>query len=97
MTHDRTHAGELTPRWQRAEAVLWRRTLGGFVVFPLRASAPLELSGPAAEVWQLLARPVTRDELHTEVTDAFGDGDAVTNQVDHALGQLRDIGGVCRV
>jgi hypothetical protein len=97
VTEERAELSSSTDRWQRADAVLWRRTLVGVVVLPPRASEPLFLSGPAAAVWARLGRPITREELHVEVTRAFRDRDTVTKEVDYTLGQLRDLGGVCRL
>jgi hypothetical protein len=98
VTNDRIGLGELTTRWHRADAALWRRTLVGVVVLPPQASEPLVLSGPAAGAWERLGRPVTREALHLDVMQAFGDhDDSVKNEIDKTLGRLSDLGGVCRL
>jgi hypothetical protein len=89
---------DVAVRWHRAEATLWRRTLGGVVVLPVDRRAPLALRGPAAEIWELLARPMTLQELLDAIaaTCAVG-GDAVADEVSQAVATLEDAQALCRL
>jgi hypothetical protein len=85
-------------RWRRAEATLWRRTLGGVVVLPVDRPAPLALRGPAAGIWDLLAQPMTLRGLLDAIATTYAvDGDAIADEVHQALDALADAGALCRL
>jgi Coenzyme PQQ synthesis protein D (PqqD) len=89
---------DVAVRWRRAEATLWRRTLGGVVVLPVDRPAPLELHGPAAGIWELLAQPMTLQELLDAIAATYAvDGDAVADEVGQAVDALADAGALCRL
>ncbi len=84
-------------RWCRSEAALWRHTLGGVVVLPAEAPAPLALAGPAAGIWDLLGDPMTVAELLDIVATTYEVApDAIADEVRQAVGALVDAGALCR-
>ena len=89
---------EATLTWCRAETVLWRRTLGGVVVLPTGGTAePMELRGPAAGIWELLAEPMTTADLVATLAAAYGvDEEQVEGDVGGALEVLGELGALCR-
>jgi hypothetical protein len=91
--------GEVSAPWCRSERVLWRRTLGGVVVLPMLAptAQPIELRGPAAGIWELLAEPMTSADLVAALAAAYAvDEDQVATDVDGALDLLLELGALCR-
>jgi hypothetical protein len=52
-------------RWVRSPETLWRSASGTLVILPQGADdrTPLVVSGSAALVWELLATPITLQEL----------------------------------
>jgi hypothetical protein len=90
--------GEIAIRWRRAEDALWRRTLDGVVVLPFDRPAPLVLRGPAARIWELLAQPLTIQELLDAIATIYAvEGDAVADEVGWAVDELAAAGAVCRL
>lgn len=59
------------PRYARAEAVLWRRTVTAVVLLPLEDGEVFELAGTGAALWDLLAEPVTMGEAAVVLSRAF--------------------------
>jgi hypothetical protein len=98
VTTTERRPGEVTLPWCRAERVLWRRTLSGVVVLPLHGTdEPVELRGPAAGIWELLAEPMTVADLVAAVAAAYGvDEQQVANDVGEALDVLSELGALCR-
>jgi Coenzyme PQQ synthesis protein D (PqqD) len=85
-------------RWRRADTALWRRTLDGVVVLPIDGRAPLALRGPAARIWELLAQPLTIEELLEAIAAIYAvERDAVAGEVGWAVGELADAGALCRL
>ena len=98
MTHFDRRPLDVNVRWRRAEATLWRRTLGGVVVLPVDLPAPLELRGPAAGIWELLALPMTVRELLDAIATTYAvDRDAVADEVGEAIEALADAAALCRL
>jgi len=98
VTTTERHPGEVTLPWCRADRVLSRRTLGGVVVLPVHGTIePVELRGPAAGIWELLAEPMTAADLVAALAAAYGvDEEQVANDVGEALDVLLDLGALCR-
>jgi hypothetical protein len=89
---------DVTVRWRRADTTLWRRTLDGVVVLPIDTPAPLVLRGPAARIWELLAQPLTIQELLEAIAAIYAvESDAVASEVGWAVGKLADAGALCRL
>jgi hypothetical protein len=88
---------ELTVAWYRAERVLWRRTLDGVVVLPADGSEPVALHGPAAGIWELLARPMTEADLVATLATTYRvHEDDVAGDIGGALDVLLELGALCR-
>lgn len=58
--------------WVRAEAVLWRATPRGVVLFAPGDTEPCSLSDTGADLWELLATPVTIDRLAVVLAARYG-------------------------
>jgi hypothetical protein len=83
-------------RLRRAEATLWRRTLDATVVLPVDGAEPLALRGPAAGIWELLAEPLTFQELLDAIAAIYSvDSDTVADEVGQAIATLADAGALC--
>jgi Coenzyme PQQ synthesis protein D (PqqD) len=79
---------------QRSERTLWRATNRGLVVLPPRGE-PVVLSGPAVPLWELLAEPVTAEELSERLAARFAvPASHVLPQIIPVLQRLRDSGAV---
>ena len=79
---------------QRSERTLWRRTTRGLVVLPPRGE-PIVVSGPAVPIWELLAEPVTAEELSERLAARFAvPAHRVLSQILPVLRRLRDAGAV---
>jgi hypothetical protein len=83
-------AGTNGVRWQRHIEVLWRRAVDRVVVLPLERAQPLQLSGTAEVIWELLERPHTLDELVAELRAIYGETPSILNDTKRALAKLRD-------
>ena len=58
--------------WQRRGDVCWRRTLDAVIIIPSAADEPITLPDTGAAVWDLLAEPMTLDELVGTLSDVYG-------------------------
>jgi coenzyme PQQ synthesis protein D (PqqD) len=96
-TADRLPA-DATMRWCRSARVVWRRTLDGVIVLPiLEAAEPIALRGSAADIWDLLAEPMTSEDLIAVLAAAHGVSElSVAADVDGALVSLSELGALCR-
>lgn len=76
--------------WCRAEGVLWRLVPGSLVVLsPDDGAAPLSLTGPAVEAWDLLDRPLTTSELTEALAEWYGvDPAGIADEVDALVTSL---------
>jgi hypothetical protein len=68
------------------------------VVLPTRGTVePVELRGPAAGIWELLAEPMTTAELVSMLAATYGIGEEqVAGDVGSALEVLGELGALCR-
>jgi hypothetical protein len=57
-------------RYCRHSRVLWRRLANAVVVLGPHADKPTAISGPAAEIWDLLALPTTLDDAAAHLAAA---------------------------
>jgi hypothetical protein len=88
---------ELAAPWCRAARVLWRRTLAGVVLLPPDGAEPVALSGPAAGIWELLARPMTETDLVAALAATYQiREERVAGEVGPALDVLMELGALCR-
>jgi hypothetical protein len=55
----------------RAPGALWRRVLDGVLVLAPGQDEPLLITPPGDVVWQLLADPITVDELTEELAELY--------------------------
>jgi Coenzyme PQQ synthesis protein D (PqqD) len=79
---------------QRSKRALWRRTTRGLVVLPPRGE-PIVVSGPAVPIWDILAEPVTAEELSERLAARFAvPAQRVLSQIAPVLQQLRVAGAV---
>lgn len=62
----------MTGAWVRDEAVLWRATVCGVVLFAPGDEEPCSLSDTAADLWELLATPVTIDRAAVALAARYG-------------------------
>lgn len=62
----------MTVLYERAPAVLWRRTLRGLIVRPLAGTTTL-VSGSANLVWDALSQPRTAEELSSLLAEVTGE------------------------
>jgi hypothetical protein len=86
---------EGTARWHRRPDVLWRRSLDGVVLLPTDAEEPVVLSSTGPAVWDLLASPITTDDLVDRLTESYAaDRSAIETDVLTLLEDLR-MKGVC--
>ena len=75
---------------QRSERTLWRRTTRGLVVLPPHGE-PIVVSGPAVPIWEILAEPVTAEELSERLAARFAlPAQRVLSQIVPVLQRLRD-------
>ena len=61
----------MTARYQRAEAVLWRRSADAVVVLPLDSGEVFTLHGSGSALWEVLARARTLDEAARQLGATF--------------------------
>ena len=84
-------------RLRRSEGVVWRRTMDGVVVLPANTAQPIALLGPAANMWEMLAEPLTAAELVNALADHYGvEPDHVTSEIRATLDGLVRRGALCR-
>ena len=57
--------------WVRREDVLWR-TAAGYLVVSTLDGEPIEMSGPAGEIWMELDRPREVAALASELAQRYG-------------------------
>jgi Coenzyme PQQ synthesis protein D (PqqD) len=88
---------DVAPKLRRSQGVVWRRTMDGVVVLPARSVEPIALLGPAANMWEMLAEPLTAAELVAALADHYGvEPDRVTNEIRATLDGLLRRGALCR-
>ena len=58
---------------RRSATTLWRRTTTGVVLLPSAASEPVQLTGAAALVWDLLEEATSTDEATDLLARACGE------------------------
>jgi hypothetical protein len=79
---------------RRAE-VLWRRVTSGVVLLTPEAADVIEVTGPGAEIWDLLAEPITFGELTARLArDHESDAATVRRDVEPVLEELVARGAV---
>ncbi len=59
-------------RWQRAPDALWRTLDGSVLVLGPDADEPVEVRGPAAGLWDLLAGAMTLDDAAAALAQRHG-------------------------
>jgi hypothetical protein len=57
-----------SPSYRRLPDVLWRRSLDAVLCLPPGASEPVTLAATGPEVWDLLERPCSVDQLASELS-----------------------------
>ena len=60
------------PPCRRRPDVPWRRSLDAVLCLPPGSSEPVTLAGSGPEVWDLLERPCSLDELASELARRHG-------------------------
>jgi hypothetical protein len=87
---------DLLTTWHRSDGAVWRRTMDGIVVLP-GSGEPIALLGPAAGLWELLAEPLTVEEVVTTLAEHYGvDADQVSPEIRATLDELLLRGALCR-
>ena len=87
---------DLLTTWHRAEGVVWRRTMDGIVVLPGHGQEPIALLGAAASMWELLAEPLTAEELVAALAEYYGvDAEQVSPEIRATLDGLLHRGALC--
>ncbi len=77
----------------RAKAALWRAGEFGVVVLAPGAASPVILEGTGSDLWELLARPSTRQELVLSLAKRFfEDVSVVDTDMSPVLEQLLYLG-----
>jgi len=56
----------------RRSDALWRRTNSGVVVLGVSATRPTIVTGPAADLWELLEAPVRIDDVIDQIARLHG-------------------------
>lgn len=80
-------------RWGRTAETLWRRTVGGALVFPPGATEPVALNETAADLWEQLEAPATLDTVVERLAERYGaDADVVARDVHALLAELERLG-----
>lgn len=60
-----------TGRLARAPGVLWRNTLGGVLISTAEDVDPMLCTSPTEVVWELLADPITMDDLCDRLAEMY--------------------------
>ncbi len=82
-------------RWRRRPDVAWRTTLRGVVIFAPAAPAPVTIVGSGQEVWSLLERPHSLDELVAALSERYPAPETtIRADVSALLGQLSRLGAL---
>ena len=90
-------AGVAELRWRRAD-VLWRQALGEVVVLAVDGSEPLALTPPGADVWALLAEPISEAGLVEALASGYhADPNVVAGDLRPVLKRLADAGAITQV
>ncbi len=80
------------PSYRRRLDVVWRRSLYAVLCLPPGASEPVTLAGSGPEVWALLERPYSLDELASELARRHGiDARSVARDVRPILERLAEL------
>lgn len=80
------------PTYRRRPDVPWRRSLDAVLCLPPGTSEPVTLAGSGPEVWDLLERPCSLDELASELAQWHGiDADTVARDVRPVLERLAEL------
>lgn len=80
-------------RLVRAPGALWRRLLDGVLVLAPDQDEPLHITAPGDVVWELLAEPITVDELIEELAELYGTpAGTVSADLEPLLATLRESG-----
>jgi hypothetical protein len=80
------------PPYRRRPDVAWRRSLYAVLCLPPGASEPVTLGGSGPEVWDLLERQYSLDELASELARRHGiDAQAVARDVRPVLERLAEL------
>jgi hypothetical protein len=58
-------------QYRRREQTVWRRAHGTVLVLPVPERDVLALNGPAAQLWQLLAEPLTVDQAADRLAEVY--------------------------
>jgi Coenzyme PQQ synthesis protein D (PqqD) len=78
--------------YRRSRDVSWRRSLDAVVCLPPGSSEPVTLAGTAPEVWDLLERPRSLEELASELAGRHGiDAETVANDVLPVLRRMAEL------
>jgi len=81
-----------TPSYRRSPDVPWRRSLDAVLCLPPGASEPVTLAATGPEVWGLLERPCSLDEMASELARWHGiDAQAVARDVTPILERLTEL------
>ena len=80
------------PSYRRRPDVAWRRSLYAVLCLPPGASEPVTLAGSGPEVWDLLERPCSLDELASQLGRRHGiDAHTVARDVRPILERLAEL------
>ena len=80
------------PRYCRAGDALWRTAGTGILVLPAGAKGPVAVVGAGRALWDVLASPMTLDEVATVLARRFG---LPAEDVELAIGPvLADLGSL---
>src|SRR5262249_29421196 len=78
--------------YRRHPDVLWRRSLEAVLGLPPGSSEPVTLAGTGPEVWDLLERPCSIDELASELAQRHGtDAETVARDVLPVVERLAEL------
>jgi hypothetical protein len=61
----------MTPRYQRSESALWRRSADAVVVLPAESGDVFTLQGSGSALWEVLAHARTLDEAAGALSASF--------------------------
>ena len=83
--------------WGRTETVLWRRVPGAVLLLGVDAREPIAVSGPGADLWELLDEPVAESAACAALRTLYDTDEAtVAADVRQLLQRLEERGLVER-
>ena len=92
---DRANGAE--PSWVRAENVLWRRLCGVVLLLRVDQGEPMAVTGPGADLWDVLEEPVTASAACTLLSRVYlAEPAEVTTDIGRLLAELAELGLVAQ-